>query len=64
MWADPIEMAAIRGENKREAERLGITLEEHLHNQYLKQSGKNIGHLNEQNTNIVIRFFKWVLRLD
>lgn len=40
MWADPIDMAVARGENQREAERLGITLEEHLHNQYLKQTGQ------------------------
>ena len=40
MWADPIDMAVVRGENKREAERLGITLEKHLHNQSLKQTGQ------------------------
>ena len=64
MWADPIELAAIRGENQREAERLGITLEDHLHNQYLKQSGKNTSGMNKQKSNIIVRFFKWALRLD
>jgi len=82
MWADPIEMASIRGENKREAERLGITLEKHLHNQYLKQTGsepvppktryiKDSGgyttdpnYMDAQKPNVIVRFFKWMWRID
>jgi len=33
MWADPIEMAAIRGESQREADRRGIALEDLLREQ-------------------------------
>lgn len=36
MWYDPLDAAVQRGENLREAERLGITLEELLHQQYLE----------------------------
>ena len=84
MWADPIEMAALRGENQKEADRLKITLEEHLHNQYLKQTGKveptppPTRYVNDwtgevsyepydrrpKKSNFIVRFFKWMWRID
>lgn len=41
MWMDPIELAAMRGENQREANRRGIDLQELLDEQYQKSYPNN-----------------------
>ena len=64
MWSDPIQNAAIRGDNIQEAEKLGISLEELLHNQYLANIELPKKEEKFKKKKFFDGFWKWLFRIN